>query len=136
MFDLQLQTNLKRNLTRNARIPLPSFSDIHRKQHKSPSNKYLKPLTNTHHDTKKDGGRHPFEVPSGSLGFAVAAYTLAAVLAIALLMVRRSSPWAGRAELGGPRGAANASAALLLALWVAYIAVASAQAYGYIRPGF
>ncbi len=73
---------------------------------------------------------------SASLGFVVLSYSGVALVALALLAARRRGAWAGRAELGGPRGAARATAAALVALWVGYVGMAALQAYGVINPGF
>ncbi|KAH9365928.1 hypothetical protein HPB48_015008 [Haemaphysalis longicornis] len=52
----------------------------------------------------------PFKVPSGSLVFSVSIYCAVSITCIALLMLRRKLPFFGKAELGGPRGAAIGSA--------------------------
>ena len=77
-----------------------------------------------------------FEVDAGSLGFAVTLFCACAVCGIAIIMLRRSSPSCGCAELGGPEGSRKLSAAALVGLWLVYISVASAQAYGVIKINF
>ena len=77
-----------------------------------------------------------FEVDAGSLGFAVTLFSILALCGIAVLMLRRSSASCGFAELGGPEGSKKLSALTLVGLWLVYISVASAQAYGIIRIDF
>eukprot|EP00929_Paragymnodinium_shiwhaense_P080598 TRINITY_DN42037_c0_g1_i1.p1 TRINITY_DN42037_c0_g1~~TRINITY_DN42037_c0_g1_i1.p1 ORF type:complete len:842 (-),score=195.03 TRINITY_DN42037_c0_g1_i1:159-2684(-) len=60
-----------------------------------------------------------FVVPAGSLGFSVAVYNAAALMALCVLRVRRLLLGG---ELGGPKGAKLASAALLVGLWGSYVA--------------
>ena len=45
-----------------------------------------------------------FEVKAGSLAFSVTLYTICAIMAIGLLVLRRFLPVFGKAELGGNRG--------------------------------
>jgi len=61
-----------------------------------------------------------FTVPAGSLSFSVLVFTIGALCCVMLLVFRRRA-YSG--ELGGPKSAANRDAALLVALWVAYIAM-------------
>ena len=77
-----------------------------------------------------------FEVDAGSLGFAVTLFSILAVCGIAILMLRRNSASCGYAELGGPDGSKKLSAGTMVGLWLVYISVASAQAYGVIRIDF
>ena len=77
-----------------------------------------------------------FEVEAGSLGFAVALFTAVALCGLALLMFRRGSQSCGCAELGGPEGSKKISGVILVGLWMVYVAVASAQAYGLIPVNF
>ena len=77
-----------------------------------------------------------FEVDAGSLGFAVSLFSILALCGIAILMLRRNSPSCGFAELGGPERSKKLSAVTLVGLWLVYISVASAQAYGVIKINF
>ena len=77
-----------------------------------------------------------FEVDAGSLGFAVSLFSILALCGIAILMLRRNSPSCGFAELGGPERSKKLSAVTLVGLWLVYISVASAQAYGGIKINF
>ena len=74
-----------------------------------------------------------FIVEAGSLGFSVSLYTICAVLAIILLMVRRYLPFMGQAELGGPVGGKYSSGLFLLMLWLIYVLLSSLQAYDIIQ---
>ncbi|RZF40302.1 hypothetical protein LSTR_LSTR013244 [Laodelphax striatellus] len=74
-----------------------------------------------------------FEVQSGNLGFSVLMYSIASIVAISLLVVRRQSAACGKAELGGPRATAFASAALLIVLWLLYILFSVLQVNGVIH---
>eukprot|EP00090_Calanus_glacialis_P006058 TRINITY_DN1474_c0_g1_i2.p1 TRINITY_DN1474_c0_g1~~TRINITY_DN1474_c0_g1_i2.p1 ORF type:complete len:927 (-),score=231.70 TRINITY_DN1474_c0_g1_i2:454-3234(-) len=76
-----------------------------------------------------------FKVPVGSLGFSVTIFCIEALLAIAILMIRRS-PALGGAELGGPKIFKTISAAIFVFFWVFYVAISALEAYGVINPGF
>ena len=69
-----------------------------------------------------------------SLPFSVMIFTVCAVTTLAGLMVRRSLPFFGNAELGGPMFPKILSACVFVGLWLVYISLASLQAYGYIPP--
>ena len=71
-----------------------------------------------------------------ALGFSVTLFTICAITAIAILMIRRNFAFFGQAELGGPVGPRWISFGLLLTLWVAYILLASLQAYDVIKVPF
>ena len=71
-----------------------------------------------------------------SLGFSVTLFTLCAVCAIALLMVRQNVAFFGSAELGGPTSPRWISFGILILLWVTYILLASLQAYEVIKSPF
>lgn len=58
-----------------------------------------------------------------------------ALLAIAILMIRRSPAVAG-AELGGPRKVKIISACIFVFFWVFYVFVSALEAYKVIDPGF
>ncbi|XP_037069863.1 sodium/calcium exchanger 3-like isoform X1 [Pollicipes pollicipes] len=74
-----------------------------------------------------------FLVDPGNLAFSVTLFCCEAVLAIALMLLRRHPKVGG--ELGGPRGAKIASSFFLFFLWVIYIAMSALEAYGVV-PSF
>ncbi|XP_067672018.1 sodium/calcium exchanger 2-like [Haliotis asinina] len=74
-----------------------------------------------------------FEVPAGSLSFSVTLYTICAVLALGLLVIRRLILKFGKAELGGSKIPKILCAAFLVFLWVFYVIMSSLQAYGHIQ---
>jgi len=67
-----------------------------------------------------------FVVKAGSLGFSVTVFSCCAIVAIAILQVRRK---AFGGELGGPQPAKSASSAGLVLLWLIYISLSSWNAY-------
>ncbi|KAL8586047.1 hypothetical protein ACOMHN_023690 [Nucella lapillus] len=71
-----------------------------------------------------------FSVPTGSLGFSVILFTTCAVLAIAILMLRR---FFDGAELGGSTVLKYSSAAILVFLWGIYVLFSSLQTYKVIN---
>uniref|UniRef100_A0A224YZS6 Solute carrier family 8 (Sodium/calcium exchanger) n=1 Tax=Rhipicephalus zambeziensis TaxID=60191 RepID=A0A224YZS6_9ACAR len=73
-----------------------------------------------------------FKVPSGSLGFSVGIYCAVSLTCISLLMLRRKLTFFGKAELGGPRPAAIASAVFMVFLWVLYIVLSALKTYKHI----
>ena len=73
---------------------------------------------------------------AGSLGFSVTLYSICAVMAIALITIRRFTPFFGQAELGGPTGPKYASGIFLVFLWILYVLLASLQVYGVIESPF
>ncbi|KAH7944028.1 hypothetical protein HPB52_014742 [Rhipicephalus sanguineus] len=73
-----------------------------------------------------------FKVPSGSLGFSVGIYCAVSITCISLLMLRRKLAFFGKAELGGPRPAAIASAVFMVFLWVLYIVLSALKTYKHI----
>ena len=77
-----------------------------------------------------------FKVEDAALGFSVTLFTICAVTAIAILMLRRNLAFFGNAELGGPVGPRWISFGLLITLWVTYILLASLQAYDVIKVPF
>merc|ERR1719507_2292491 len=77
-----------------------------------------------------------FRVEDPALGFSVTLFTMCAVCAIVILMIRRNLAFFGNAELGGPVGPRWISFGLLLTLWVTYILLASLQAYDVIKVPF
>jgi len=76
-----------------------------------------------------------FEVPPGSLAFSITVFTVAAILAILLFVVRRNLSLFGRAELGGPILPKYISAGFLVLLWISYIMFSILQS-SKIIPGF
>jgi len=77
-----------------------------------------------------------FVVPAGALGFSVVIYTMVALLAIMLLMMRRYLDVFGKAELGGPFWPRVGSVAFLAGLWFLYVALSALQAYDVIKVPF
>ncbi|RWS29338.1 sodium/calcium exchanger 3-like protein [Leptotrombidium deliense] len=75
----------------------------------------------------------PFEVKAGTLGFNVGLYTGLSLIAIAILMARRSMSFFGKGELGGPPSKSKATAIFLVFLWFVYIIISSLQVYGKIK---
>ena len=61
-------------------------------------------------------------------------FTSTALVAIALLMIRRVSGLFGRAELGGPTFGRYLTAFIMILLWGIYITLSTLQVYGYIDP--
>ncbi|XP_076445931.1 sodium/calcium exchanger Calx-like isoform X3 [Babylonia areolata] len=70
-----------------------------------------------------------FKVDAGNVGFSVILFTIAAVIAIVLLIVRR---FAVGAELGGPVIVKYISGIILVVLWILYVLLSSFQTYGII----
>jgi len=75
-----------------------------------------------------------FEVPVGSLGFSVTIFVTEALLAIAILLLRRNPAVGG--ELGGPKAIKTVSAGLFVFFWVFYVFISALEAYKVIDPGF
>jgi len=75
-----------------------------------------------------------FKVPVGSLGFSVTIFCIEALLAILILMARRSPVVGG--ELGGPKLFKTISSSLFVFFWVFYVAISAMEAYDVIEPGF
>jgi solute carrier family 8 (sodium/calcium exchanger) len=75
-----------------------------------------------------------FAVDPASLGFSVTIFCIEAVIAIAILMIRRNPAIGG--ELGGPRGAKTVTSCIFVSLWVFYVFIAALEAYKVIEPGF
>jgi solute carrier family 8 (sodium/calcium exchanger) len=71
-----------------------------------------------------------FNVPVGSLGFSVTVFCVEALLAIAILMARRSPSVGG--ELGGPKKIKTVTAGIFVFFWVFYVFLSSLEAYGVI----
>lgn len=77
-----------------------------------------------------------FIVEDAALGFSVLLYSIAAILAIALLMLRRKLAFFGNAELGGTVAPKYMSGAILVGLWFSYVMLSSLQAYEKINAPF
>merc|ERR1711909_136612 len=75
-----------------------------------------------------------FEVEPGSLGFSVTIFCIEALLAIIILMLRRSPVVGG--ELGGPKLFKTISSSIFVFFWCFYVAISALEAYGVIKPGF
>ena len=80
------------------------------------------------------GTENGFEMKDKSLSFSVLVFTICAVSTLAMLMIRRYVGFFGKAELGGPDFARFLSSGILIILWLAYVGLASMQAYGKIDP--
>ncbi|KAI9560959.1 hypothetical protein GHT06_011915 [Daphnia sinensis] len=72
-----------------------------------------------------------FIVPVGNLGFSVVLFCSTAMIALLVMMLRRSKLIGG--ELGGPRGYKLATSFLFVFLWLFYVLMSSLEAYGYIK---
>ncbi|CAI9720800.1 sodium/calcium exchanger 3 isoform X1 [Octopus vulgaris] len=68
-----------------------------------------------------------FVVDAGSLGFSVIIYTTFAIIAILLLVIRRSLKIFGKAELGGATVPKMVTGVLFIFLWVLYVLLSSLQ---------
>jgi solute carrier family 8 (sodium/calcium exchanger) len=76
----------------------------------------------------------PFLVNPGSLGFSVTLFCCEALVAILILMLRRSPAVGG--ELGGPPAIKKVTSGIFVCLWLGYVAVSALEAYKVIDPGF
>lgn len=75
-----------------------------------------------------------FDVPAGNLGFSVVVFCVTAVIAIAVMMLRRNKAVGG--ELGGTKVYKLPTSLLLCFLWVVYIVLSSLQTYCHIKVSF
>merc|ERR1711962_1141065 len=75
-----------------------------------------------------------FEVSPGSLGFCLTIFCILAVVAILLLVIRRS-PFMGGGELGGPPIPKKISAAMFFGFWIIYVVFSALEQYCHV-PGF
>jgi len=75
-----------------------------------------------------------FKVEPGSLGFSVTIFCIEAVLAICILLARRSPAVGG--ELGGPKSVKTVTSGMFVFFWVFYVGISALEAYHVIRPGF
>ncbi|KAK9503028.1 hypothetical protein O3M35_011682 [Rhynocoris fuscipes] len=77
-----------------------------------------------------------FLVASGGLGFSVLMYSIASIIAMSLLMLRRNLTFFGKAEIGGPAAGKYFSAGLLILLWILYLTFSYLQIHGVITVNF
>merc|ERR1711970_577966 len=77
---------------------------------------------------------HDFDVPVGSLGFSVTVFCIEALLAIVILLLRRSPAVGG--ELGGPKSIKTVTAGIFVFFWCFYVLISALEAYKVIDPGF
>merc|ERR1712200_48430 len=75
-----------------------------------------------------------FKVEPGSLGFSVTIFCIEAVLAICILLARRSPAVGG--ELGGPKSVKTVTSSIFVFFWVFYVLISALEAYKVIDPGF
>merc|ERR1711872_1044122 len=75
-----------------------------------------------------------FKVVPGSLGFSVTIFCIEALLAILILMARRSPVVGG--ELGGPKAVKTVTSSIFVFFWVFYVLISALEAYDVIEPGF
>jgi solute carrier family 8 (sodium/calcium exchanger) len=68
------------------------------------------------------------------LGFSVTIFCIEALLAILILMARRSPAVGG--ELGGPKLFKTISASIFVFFWTFYVFISALEAYEVIKPGF
>ena len=80
------------------------------------------------------GTENGFEMKDKSLSFSVLVFTICALSTLVMLMIRRYVGFFGKAELGGPDFARFLSSGILVILWLAYVGLATMQAYGKIDP--
>ena len=92
---------------------------------------YIKGLKSIFFLSLQEG--HSFPVPAGSLGFSVIVYTVCAIIALTILVMRHFLPIFGKAELGGPQKPKIISGVVLMCLWVIYVLLSSLQTKGYIQ---
>ena len=75
-----------------------------------------------------------FDVPAGNLGFSVVVFCVTAVLAIGVMMLRRSKAVGG--ELGGAKAYKLPTSLFFCFLWGIYIILSSLQTYCHISVSF
>lgn len=73
---------------------------------------------------------HDFVVLPGNLAFSVTLFCVEAIVAIAVMMIRRHPKIGG--ELGGPRTAKILTSSFLVFLWVFYVLMSTLEAYSFI----
>ncbi|XP_073815749.1 sodium/calcium exchanger 3 isoform X3 [Musca autumnalis] len=72
-----------------------------------------------------------YAVEPGTIAFSVTLFCSEALIAILILMLRRSKSVGG--ELGGPKKIKYISSGILFSLWVIYLLVSTLEAYGVIK---
>ncbi|XP_059219405.1 sodium/calcium exchanger 1 isoform X3 [Stomoxys calcitrans] len=72
-----------------------------------------------------------YAVEPGTIAFSVTLFCSEALIAILILMLRRSKSVGG--ELGGPKRIKYVSSSILFSLWVIYLLVSTLEAYGIIK---
>jgi len=70
-------------------------------------------------------------VYAGTLTFSVGVFAVCAIIALAVIGIRRL-PFVADGELGGPTGLKHASGALFISLWMLYILLSALQAFNLI----
>merc|ERR1712055_624593 len=75
-----------------------------------------------------------FKVEPGSLGFSVTIFCIEALLAIIILLLRRSPAVGG--ELGGPKSIKTITSGIFVFFWCFYVLISALEAYDVIEPGF
>jgi len=81
-----------------------------------------------------DPTQKTFNVEPGSLGFSVTVFCIEALLAILILLARRSPSVGG--ELGGPKAVKTVTSGIFVFFWVFYVLISALEAYEVITPGF
>jgi len=81
-----------------------------------------------------DPTQKTFNVEPGSLGFSVTVFCIEALLAILILLARRSPSVGG--ELGGPKAVKTVTSGIFVFFWVFYVLISALEAYEVIKPGF
>ena len=82
----------------------------------------------------------PAYVPAGNLGYSVSVFLCCSMVCFLVLLLRRCFV---HGELGGPKNTRNASAAILVGLWLTYVTLCWIKAYrpmafspsGTVSPG-
>uniref|UniRef100_T1PL58 Sodium/calcium exchanger protein n=1 Tax=Musca domestica TaxID=7370 RepID=T1PL58_MUSDO len=72
-----------------------------------------------------------YAVEPGTIAFSVTLFCTEALIAILILMLRRSKKVGG--ELGGPKKIKYISSGIMFSLWVIYLLVSTLEAYGVIK---
>lgn len=70
-----------------------------------------------------------FNVPSGDIYYNVLLYSIMAILAVTVLMVRRNVAFFGKAELGGPKKGRYLTAAILISMWFIYLSLTCLETF-------
>lgn len=68
-----------------------------------------------------------------SLAFSVTLFCTEAVVAIIILLVRRSKTFGAGGELGGSACSKYVTGSMLFGLWIIYLVMSSLEAYGVIK---